>query len=91
MDADIDIERDYVVDTVRYAVPDASLRVITDYSSAFTTRNWRGRVVRTDGSLPILDLTSLRAPEPDRVQPATDALSRAVSDRYPRRPSWQRP
>ena len=83
VDADIDIERDYVVDTVRYAVPDASLRVITDYSSAFTTRNGGGDVVRTDGSLPILDLTSLRAPEPDRVQPATDALSRAVSHRVP--------
>ena len=83
VDADIDIERDYVIDTVRYAVPDASLRVIKDYSSAFTTRNGGGDVVRTDGSLPILDLTTLQAPEPDRVQPATDALSRAVSHRVP--------
>ena len=83
VDADIDIERDYVVDTVRYAVPDASLRVIRDYSSAFTTRNGGGDVVRTDGSLPILDLTSLRAPEPAGEGPATDALSRAVSHRVP--------
>lgn len=83
VDADIDIERDYVVDTVRYAVPDASLRIVKDYSSAFTTRNGGGDVVRTDGSLPILDLTSLRAPEPDRVEPATDALSRAASHRVP--------
>ena len=83
VDADIDIERDYVIDTVRYAVPDASLRIITDYSSAFTTRNGGGDVVRTDGSLPILDLTSLRAPEPDQGQPESDALSRAVSHRVP--------
>lgn len=83
VDADIDIERDYVIDTVRYAAPDASLRVIKDYSSAFTTRNGGGDLVRTDGSLPILDLTALRAPEADRVQPATDALSRAVSHRVP--------
>jgi hypothetical protein len=83
VDADIDIERDYVVDTVRYAVPEASLRVIEDYSSAFTTRNGGGDVVRTDGSLPILDLTALRAPEPDEVEPASDALSRAVSHRLP--------
>ena len=81
VDADIDIERDYVIDTVRYAVPDVSLRVIKDYSSAFTTRNGGGDVVRTDGSLPILDLTTLQAPEPDRLQPADDALSRAVSHR----------
>jgi LssY C-terminus len=83
VDADIDIERDYVIDTVRYVVPDASLRVIKDYSSAFTTRNGGGDVVRTDGSLPILDLTGLQAPEPERVQPATDVLSRAMSHRVP--------
>lgn len=83
VDADIDIERDYVIDTVRYVVPEASLRVVKDYSSAFTTRNGGGDVVRTDGSLPILDLTSLQAPEPDRLQPASDALSRAVSHRVP--------
>ena len=83
VDADIDIERDYVIDTVRYVEPDASLRVIKEYSSAFTTRNGGGDVVRTDGSLPILDLTSVQAPEPDQVQPAPDALSRAVSHRVP--------
>ena len=83
VDADIDIERDYVIDTVRYVEPQASLRVIKEYSSAFTTRNGGGDVVRTDGSLPILDLTRLQAPEPDQVEPATDALSRAVSHRVP--------
>ena len=83
VDADIDIERDYVIDTVRYAEPRASLRVIKEYSNAFTTRNGGGDVVRTDGTLPILDLTGLDAPEPDQVVPATDALSRAVSHRMP--------
>src|SRR5215217_9136286 len=83
VDADIDIERDYVINTVRYVEPNASLRVIKEYSSAFTTRNGGGDVVRTDGSLPILDLTSVQAPEPDEVEPATDALSRAVSHRVP--------
>src|SRR6478672_9083372 len=83
VDADIDIERDYVINTVRYAEPAASLRVIREYSHAFTTRNGGGDVVRTDGSLPILDLTSVQAPEPDHVEPAPDALSRAVSHRVP--------
>ena len=83
VDADIDIERDYVIDTVRYAVPEASLRVIREYSSAFTTRNGGGDVVHTDGSLPILDLTGLPVQEPDLVEPATDALSRAGSNRVP--------
>ena len=83
VDADIDIERDYVIDTVRYAEPRASLRVIKEYSNAFTTRNGGGDVVRTDGTLPILDLTGLHAPEPDQKALATDALSRAVSHRMP--------
>jgi hypothetical protein len=83
VDADIDIERDYVIDTVRYAEPRAPLRVIKEYSNAFTTRNGGGDVVRTDGTLPILDLTGLHAPEPDQTVPATDALSRAVSHRMP--------
>lgn len=83
VDADIDLERDYVIDTVRYVEPDASLRVIKDYSSAFTTRNGGGDVVRTDGSLPILDLAGLRAPEADQAAPGTDAASRAGSHRVP--------
>ena len=92
VDADIDIERDYVIDTVRYAVPDASLRVIKDYSSAFTTRNGGGDVVRTDGSLPILDLTSLQAPEPDR-RGASDGrvVARGVPPRTAADPPWPRP
>jgi hypothetical protein len=84
VDADIDIERDYVINTVRYAEPDVTLRVIREYSSAFTTRNGGGDVVRTDGSLPILDLTGLQAPAPaPEVEAASDALSRAVSHRVP--------
>ena len=83
VDADIDIERDYVINTVRYVEPEASLRVVKEYSNAFTTRNGGGDVLRTDGSLPILDLTSLHAQEPDQGEPATDALSRAVSHRVP--------
>ena len=87
VDADIDIERDYVINTVRYVEPEASLRVIKEYSSAFTTRNGGGDVVRTDGSLPILDLTRLPEPEPEpepaQVEPAPDALSRAASHRVP--------
>ena len=83
VDADIDIERDYVIDTVRYAEPRAALRVIRDYASAFTTRNGGGDVVRTDGSLWILDLTDVQAPEPEVAAPPADALSRAVSHHVP--------
>jgi hypothetical protein len=83
VDADIDIERNYVLDTVRYAEPRASLRVIADYTNAFTTRNGGGDVVRTDGNLPVLDLTRVRAQQPDQAEPAADALSRTGGHRVP--------
>jgi hypothetical protein len=83
VDADIDIERDYVIDTVRYTVPGARLRRIKDYSSAFTTRNGGGDVVRTDGNLPILDLTALNTPEPEPGAAAQVVASRAFSHRLP--------
>ena len=83
VDADIDLERDYVVDTVRYAAPEASLRVIEDYASAFSTRNGGGDVVRTDGSLPILDLTRVGAHETAPVEPVSRTSSRPTSNRVP--------
>jgi hypothetical protein len=83
VDADIDIERDYVIDTVRYAVPGARLRRIKDYSSAFTTRNGGGDVVHTDGNLPILDLAALHTPAPETGAVAQGLGSRALSHRLP--------
>ena len=83
VDADIDIERDYVIATVRYAVPGVRLRRIKDYSSAFTTRNGGGDVVRTDGNLPVLDLGSLNTPEARPGAVTQDLGSRALSHRLP--------
>lgn len=65
IDDDVDIERDYVVATVRYAVPQAQLRVVEDFSTAFTSRNGGGDLVRTDGTLAILDVAGLGAQAPD--------------------------
>lgn len=59
IDADVDIERDFVVASVRYAVPDSVECVIDGYSSAFRSRNGGGDVVHSDGNLAILDLTGL--------------------------------
>lgn len=63
VDADIDVERDHVVDTVRSGEPTAVVRVLEDYGTAFHARNGGGDVVRTDGDLVVLDLSAVAAPE----------------------------
>lgn len=65
IDADIDVERDYVVATVTYADPRVSTRVIENFSTAFHSRNGGGDIVHTDGSLPVLELTGLGTTEAD--------------------------
>lgn len=73
VDADIDVERDFVVDTIRYACPDARLRMIEGFSSAFHSRNGGGDIVRTDGDLPVLDLTAVASPASSEAPAPEDA------------------
>ncbi|MEV4422228.1 LssY C-terminal domain-containing protein [Patulibacter sp. NPDC049589] len=82
VDADIDVERDFVIATVRYACPEARLRVIADFATAFHTRNGGGDVVHTDGGLPILDLTGL-GPAPEDAAPTPPDAPVAASPRLP--------
>lgn len=84
IDADIDVERDFVVASVRYAVPAATQRVIDDFSSAFSSRNGGGDIVHSDGDLAILDLTGLDAPEADAPPSASTATTpSALSAKLP--------
>lgn len=64
IDADIDVERDHVVTTVQRGTPRARTRVLPHFVTAFHSRNGGGDVVRTDGSLVVLDLTDVPAPDP---------------------------
>ena len=57
---DIDGERDHVVQSVLGASPAASVSVIRDFSSGYHSRNGGGDSIRTDGNLPVIDLTRLR-------------------------------
>ncbi|PID98392.1 MAG: hypothetical protein CSA83_01485, partial [Actinomycetales bacterium] len=57
IDADVDAERDYIIDTVRYQDPQCEVRVIEQFSTSFYDRNGGGDAVQTDGDLPILDVS----------------------------------
>lgn len=56
IDENIDVERDYVIDTVRYADPAVEVEVIREFSTSYHHRNGQGDRIRTDGDLPIIDV-----------------------------------
>ncbi|USR78820.1 LssY C-terminal domain-containing protein [Arcanobacterium pinnipediorum] len=57
IDADVDAERDYVIDTVRYHDKDAGVSVIENFSTPFHDQNGGGDSVMTDGDMPVLDVS----------------------------------
>lgn len=72
---DVDVERDHIVSSVTTANPPTALEVIRGFSSGYHSRNGGGDAIETDGDLPILDLTSVGAPQ--AVAPvATDSRDR---------------
>ena len=65
IDADIDIERDYVVDDLRWANEAAELEIWPDFFASYHDKNGGGDRVVTDGALHVLDL--------NEVVPGSDA------------------
>ncbi|WP_375385315.1 LssY C-terminal domain-containing protein [uncultured Microbacterium sp.] len=60
IDADTDVERDHIVQTVTAADPRITVDVIADFSTGYHARNGGGDSIRTDGDLPIVDVTSVQ-------------------------------
>lgn len=65
IDADIDKERDYVINTVRYADSQCSVEIIKDFSTAYHHRNGGGDLVYTDGALPVLNVAGSAERHPE--------------------------
>ncbi|MCS6711939.1 LssY C-terminal domain-containing protein [Brachybacterium sp. EF45031] len=70
IDENIDVERDYIVDTVRYGSPEVPVHVVRDYSTSYHHRNGQGDRLRTDGDLPVIDVTGVA----ERSDGATAAM-----------------
>ncbi|MDO8384546.1 MAG: LssY C-terminal domain-containing protein [Microbacterium sp.] len=62
IDADTDIERDHIIQTLVAAEPTIRMDVIKDFSSGYHARNGGGDTIRTDGDLPIVDVSGVPAP-----------------------------
>ncbi|GAA3639091.1 hypothetical protein GCM10022200_23140 [Microbacterium awajiense] len=59
IDADTDVERDHIVETVTTADPVVVVSVIEDFSTGYHARNGGGDSIRTDGDLPIVDVRAV--------------------------------
>lgn len=61
IDENTDIERDYVIETVRSASNKVRVTLLKDFSTGYHSRNGGGDVIRTDGDLPVLELRRIKA------------------------------
>ena len=80
IDRDIDIERDYIVESLRCAVPEASVTVIEDFATSYHSRNGGGDAVVTDGDLPVVELEQV---VPDASTARLDETSRPDGTPWP--------
>ena len=63
IDANIDIERDYIVHSVSEANAAAQVGMIENFSTGYHSRNGGGDRVVTDGNLPVVDVSSVELTE----------------------------
>ena len=69
--ADVDVERDHIIETVDTANLGALVRVLPDFFSGYHSRNGGGDLIKTDGDLPIIDLTGVQVRPGALVGPVT--------------------
>lgn len=88
IDRDIDIERDYIVDSLRAAEPAVTVSVIKDFSTGYHSRNGGGDAVVTDGDLPIVDVREVPTEEAEAAEsaPAPARGAQDLIDAVGRRP-----
>lgn len=64
IDADIDVERDFIVSSVTTAEPAVTVDPLRDFTTSYHARNGGGDAVHTDGTLPVLQLGAVQ-PDPE--------------------------
>lgn len=68
---DIDVERDYIVDSLTETNPSAAVHRIRHFATGYHARNGGGDEMVTDGDLPVVDLRDVRASGSSPAQPPT--------------------
>ena len=85
IDADIDVERDHIVGTLRAADPAVHVTVLEDFSAGYHSRNGGGDAIVTDGDLPVVDLSAVSA-QPAEASDAVKTVPGAPTGTPARRP-----
>jgi hypothetical protein len=62
IEANTDVERDHITNTITSGNPEVAVEVIRDFSTGYHSRNGGGDLIQTDGDLPIIDLRHINAP-----------------------------
>jgi LssY C-terminus len=68
IEANTDIERDYITNTITNNNPEMVVEVIRDFSTGYHSRNGGGDLIQTDGDLPIIDVRRIDAPSPSALK-----------------------
>ena len=68
IEEDTDIERDYIVETVKKGSPEVDVEVIENFSTGYHSRNGGGDLIITDGDLPIIDVRHVDVPEVAKIE-----------------------
>jgi hypothetical protein len=68
IEANTDIERDHITNTITSGNPDVAVEVIRDFSTGYHSRNGGGDLIQTDGDLPIIDVRHTHAPNLPEVK-----------------------
>ena len=59
IDADIDVERDFIVASLTEAHPETTIEPLVNFTTGYHSRNGGGDNVDTDGTLPVVDLSAV--------------------------------
>ena len=62
IEANTDVERDYIMTMITDSNPEVGVEIIRDFSTGYHSRNGGGDLIQTDGDLPIIDVRHLEAP-----------------------------
>lgn len=83
IDADIDAERNFVINTIRYADPHCTVSIIEHFSTSYYSWNGGGDLIVTDGHLPVVDVS-----QADQRSPYNSPETRPHSHALPPVPLW---
>ena len=83
IDEDTDIERDYIIQTVQGSTEPLRVAILKDFSSGYHSRNGGGDSIRTDGDLPILELSKVKS-QKSTLQQFGIIMDGTIHDRLPK-------